>query len=218
TCRTGTSCASRARRTRTTSSRATTTGGARWPPRPPAATAPTWRSRRSWRPRDRGRRVASVADLLLQVLPALLLVAGALGGEARLQPVEADFLARIDAVAVLALVHALERAVDLADQLAVAVAGAQLQRILGLARGAPGLVADVAHFVLEVLDGLLGFLDQVRAPLQQPLAEVLQHQRVHVLLVGARLVAVGHDRATAVVGLVRDHLDLGARRGRGRRC
>src|SRR5690606_23371604 len=189
-----------------------------WPPRPPAATAQTWRTRRSWRPRDRGRRVASVADLLLQVLPALLLVDGALGGEARLQPVEADFLARIDAVAVLALVHALERAVDLADQLAVAVAGAQFQRVLGLARGALGLVADVAHFVLEVLDGLLGFLVHVRAPLQPRLAEVLQPQRVHALLAGARLVAVGHAPATAVVGLVRDHLGLGARRGRGRRC
>src|SRR5690606_18918796 len=66
----------------------------------------------------------SVADLLLQVLPALLLVDRALGGEASFQPLQADLLARIDAEAVLARIHALERAVDLADQLAVAVAGA----------------------------------------------------------------------------------------------
>src|SRR5690606_20914298 len=103
------------------------------------------------------------------------------------------------------------------DQLAVAVAGTQLQRVLGLAGGAFGFVADVAHFVLEVLDGLLGFLDQVRAPLQQALAEVLGHQRTHVLLFRARPVTLGHDRATVLVGLVRDDLDLGTRRGRGRR-
>src|SRR3546814_5078453 len=76
----------------------------------------------------------------------------------------------------------LERAVDLADQLAVAVAGAQFQRVLGFAGGAFGLVANVAHFVLEVLDGLLGLLDQVRAPLQQALAEVLELKCAHVLL------------------------------------
>src|SRR5690606_25027844 len=114
----------------------------------------------------------SVADLLLQVLPALLLVDGALGGEAGFEPVEADLFSRIHAEAVFAGIHALERAVDLSDQLAVAVTGAQFQRVLGFTGGALGLVADVAHFVLEVLDGLLGFLDQVRAPLQQALAEV----------------------------------------------
>src|SRR5690606_35778675 len=69
----------------------------------------------------------SVADLLLQVLPALLLVDGALRGQARIQPVKADLLARVHAVAVFTRIHALERAVDLADQLAVAVAGTQFQ-------------------------------------------------------------------------------------------
>src|SRR5690606_14834337 len=119
-----------------------------------------------------------LALLLLQVLPPLLGIDGALGGQARLQALQADFLAGVDAVAVVAGLQALERAVDLADQLAVAVAGAQLQRVLGLAGGTLGFVADVAHFVLEVLDGLLGLLDQVGAPLQQPLPEVLQLQRV----------------------------------------
>src|SRR5690606_6587536 len=109
-----------------------------------------------------------LALLLLQVLPALLGIDGALGGQARLQALQADFLAGVDAVAVVAGLQALERAVDLADQLAVAVARAQLQRVLGLAGGTLGFVADVAHFVLEVLDGLLGLLDQVGAPLQQP--------------------------------------------------
>src|SRR5690606_4409813 len=194
------------------------TAGARWSPRRPwVATLRTWSWRRNWRPRERGRRARSVADLLLQVLPALLLVDRALGGEPRLEPLQADLLARIHAVAVLALVDALERAVDLADQLAVAVAGAQLQRVLGLAGRALGFVADVADFVLEVLDRLLGFLDQVGTPLQQPLAEVLQHERIHVLLVGAGLVTLRDDRAAVLVGLVRHDLDLGLRRRRRRR-
>src|SRR5690606_20968406 len=107
---------------------------------------------------QRGARSGSVAHLLLQVLPALLLVDGALGGKPGFQALQADLLAGVDAVAVLARVHALERAVDLADQLAVTVAGAQLERVLGLAGGALGVVADVAHLVLEVLDGLLGLL------------------------------------------------------------
>jgi hypothetical protein len=81
-------------------------------------------------------------------------------------------------------IHALERAVDLADQLAIAVAGAQFQRVLGFAGGALGFVADIAHFVLEVLDGLLGLLDQVGTPRQQALAEILDLQRAHVFLVG----------------------------------
>src|SRR5690606_16887416 len=133
------------------------------------ASCTEWRGRKKKAPRGRGfpgvtRAGGSVADLLLQVLPALLLVDRALGGEAGLEPVQADLFARVHAVAVLARVDALERAVDLADQLAVAVACAQLQRVLGLAGGALGVVADVAHLVLQVLDRLLGLLDQVRAP------------------------------------------------------
>ena len=59
----------------------------------------------------------SVALLLLQMLPALLGVDGALGGQARLQAIQADLFAGVDAVAVIAPFQALERAVDLADQL-----------------------------------------------------------------------------------------------------
>src|SRR3546814_19123533 len=70
------------------------------------------------------------SDVCSSDLPALLLVDGAFGREAGFQAVEADLLARIHAEAVLAGVHALERAVDLADQLAVAVAGTQFQRVL----------------------------------------------------------------------------------------
>src|SRR5690606_113884 len=159
------------------------------------------------------------ALLLLHVLPALLGVDGALGGKARFQALQADLLAGVHAVAVVAGLQALERAVDLADELAVAVAGAQFQRILGLAGRAFVFVADVAHSLAPVLDGLLGFLDQVGAPVLQALAEVLLLQRAHVLLVRRGLVAGRQDRAAGrLVGLVLDHLVLAARRRGGRAC
>src|SRR5690606_31046034 len=56
-----------------------------------------------------------VAHLLLQVFPAFLRIDGALGGQARFQAFQADLLAGVDAETVIAAVHALERAVDLAD-------------------------------------------------------------------------------------------------------
>src|SRR5690606_32697623 len=145
--------------------------------------------------RSSGGTAVSVAHLLLQVLPALLRINGALGGQARLEAVKADLFAGIDAEAVITRVDTLERAVDLADQLAVAVAGPQFQRVLGLAGGALGLVANVTNLFLQVLDRLLGFFDQVRTPLHQPLAEVLQLQRAHVFLVRTRPITIGHDHA-----------------------
>src|SRR5690606_16443766 len=130
--------------------------------------------------------------------------------EAGFEALEADFLAGVDAVAVAAVLDALERAVDLADQLAVAVAGAQLEAVLGLAAGALGFVTDVTHLFLEVLDGLLGLLDQLFLPLQQALAEVLEVHRAHVFLFGAGLVA---GRQLDAAGAHRQRLDaLGARR------
>src|SRR3546814_954656 len=77
--------------------------------------------------------------------------------------------------------------------------------------------SDLAHFVLEVLDGLLGLLDQVCAPLQQALAEVLELKCAHVLLARTGLVVLRQDRATGrIVDLVRHDLVLGLRRRRRR--
>src|SRR5690606_7903073 len=93
----------------------------------------------------------------------------------------------------------------------------QLQRVLGLAAGALGFVADVAHLFLEVLDGLLGFVDQFRAARQQHLPEILQLQRAPVFLVRRRLVAGRDDGAAAgLVDLVGHHLVLALGRRRGR--
>src|ERR1700741_1028890 len=89
-----------------------------------------------------------IAHLLAQMLPPLLRIQRALGGEAGFQSFQADFFARVDAVAVTAVLDALERAVDLVDQLAITVARTQFQRVLGFAGGALGFVADVAYLFL----------------------------------------------------------------------
>src|SRR5262249_19029911 len=135
-------------------------------------------------------RGASVAHLLLAMLPALLRVEAQRRDRARFEAFETDFLVGFLAIAVAALFDALERFVDLADQLAVAVARAQLERVLGLARGALGLVADVAHFIAQVVDGLFGFFDQILAPLLQLGAEIGEVARAHVLLARAGPVVV----------------------------
>src|SRR5437764_195634 len=64
----------------------------------------------------------SVAHLLLAVLPAFLRVQAQRRDRTRFEALDADFLVGFLAEAVTAFLDALERLVDLADQLAVAVA------------------------------------------------------------------------------------------------
>src|SRR5215470_4947015 len=64
----------------------------------------------------------SVAHLLLAMLPALLGIEAQRGDRPRFQALEADFLVGLLAEAVAAFLDALERLVDLRDQLAVTVA------------------------------------------------------------------------------------------------
>ena len=75
-----------------------------------------------------------VAVDALHALVALLRLDRQGGDRARLQPAQADRLAGFLAVAVGAVLDAPQRLVDLGDQLAGAVAGAQFQRPVGLRR------------------------------------------------------------------------------------
>src|SRR5690606_2584660 len=93
------------------------------------------------------------------------------------------------AVTVRTVLDARAGAVELVDQLAVTVTGAQPQAVLRRAAGTLGRLADVAHLFLELLRPPPRLLDQLFLPLQQAAAEVLQLHRVHVLLVRAGLVA-----------------------------
>ena len=84
-----------------------------------------------------------------------------------------------------------ERGVDLGDQLALAVAGAQLDRAVGLRGGAVGEVGMILVLVLEMLQRLLGLLEDVLPPVEQLLAEILPLALVHErLFVGRPIVLV----------------------------
>src|SRR5262249_41630009 len=116
------------------------------------------------------------------------------GDRTRLQATQADRLARLLAVAVGAFLDALEGVVDAGDQLALAVARAELQRAVGLKRGAVGDVGRGERLFLEMPERLRRLLQQLRAPAQELLPEILALQGVHELLVLGRTIIRGKQR------------------------
>jgi len=77
---------------------------------------------------------------------------------------ERDRLADLLAVAIGAVIEPLQRSVDLGDQLTLAVARAQLNRAVGL-RGRPiGEIGMVLVLVMEMLQRLLGYLEDILPP------------------------------------------------------
>src|SRR5262249_33120427 len=95
-----------------------------------------------------------------------------------------DRLAGLLAIAVGAIVEAGERLVDLGNQLALTVAGAQLDRPVGFRGGAGGEIGKGLILLLEMLQRLLRLLVDVFFSSQQLLAEVvplaLAHERLFV--------------------------------------
>src|SRR5262245_47759899 len=110
---------------------------------------------------------------------------------ARLEPLERDRLAGLLAIAVGTVLETGERFVDLGDQLALAIAGAQLDRPVGLGWGPVGEVGMILILILKMLQRLLRFLQDILFPVEQLLAEVLPLPLVHEgLLVGRPVVLV----------------------------
>src|SRR5262249_22267671 len=101
-------------------------------------------------------------------------------------PLDRNRLAGLLAVAVGTVLDALQRGVDLGDQLALAVGRPGLDRAGGLRRGAGGGSGVGLVLVLEMLGGLLGFLQDVFTPGDQLVAEVLPLALVHERLFFAR--------------------------------
>src|SRR5580658_5813898 len=85
----------------------------------------------------------------------------------RLEPLDRDRLAGLFAIAVGAVLDARQGRVDLGDQLALPVAGAQLDSPVGLRGGAVGKVGMILALILEMLQRLLGLLEDVLAPIEQ---------------------------------------------------
>jgi hypothetical protein len=92
---------------------------------------------------------------------------------------ERNRLAGLFAVAVGSVVDALDRRIDLRNQLALAIARPQFDRPVGLRRGAVGQVRVVLILVLQIFQGLLGLLQDVFLPVEQLLSEIVPLALVH---------------------------------------
>src|SRR5690606_27059224 len=107
----------------------------------------------------------------------------------------ADLDAARFAEAVLVLVDHVDCFLDLLEQLALAITGAQFQCELFFLGGAVVRVRQVGGLVLQMVDGAIRLLHQLLAPGQQDLAEVLALRFVHVLFALG-----GHVRCEAMHG------------------
>src|ERR1700730_7168959 len=107
---------------------------------------------------------------------------------ARFQAFDRDRLAGLLAEAVGALLDARERRVDLVDQLALAVARAQLNRPVGFRRGAVGQIRMIFALVLQVRERLAALAQDVFLPPQELHAEVLSLLLAHEGLGFARAI------------------------------
>ena len=81
------------------------------------------------------------------------------GDRAGVEPLERNLLARLFAIAIGAIVDAADGGVDLGDQLALPVAGAQLNGAIRLRGGA---ICDIGVVLVFVLQGGQRFAPQCR--------------------------------------------------------
>src|SRR5690606_32270442 len=147
--------------------------------------------------------VVAIAVLALAALATLLCLDRQGRDRARFQALDADLLAGFEAVAVAAILDALQRLVDLADQFAFAIARAQLEAEFLFLRGAIVRIGEVRGLILHVGDGAIDFHHQIVLPAEQDLTEVIELGLAHVLLAATRdirlhIARAGKDIATVV--------------------
>src|SRR4029079_2725530 len=104
------------------------------------------------------------------------------GGRPRLEALQADLDAAAVAVAVLVRVDSRDGFVDLLDQLALAVAVAQLERHVGFLACAVVRIGEHRRLVLHGVHRAVDFLRQLRLQRLEDLAEMLPLGGIHVLL------------------------------------
>jgi hypothetical protein len=109
-----------------------------------SAEARARRSKRGARPRRSAERLL-LPEHLLAALVALLRLERERGDRAGIEALEPDRLAGLLAIAVGALLDAQQRRIDLGDQLALAIAGPELERAVCLGRGAIGEIGGWAE-------------------------------------------------------------------------
>src|SRR5215213_4539817 len=114
-----------------------------------------------------------LSDLPLAQLVERLAVDAQRRRWARFQPLQADLDTAAVAVAVFVGVDARDRLVDLLDQLALAIAVAQLERHVGFLAGAVVGVGEHRRLVLHGVHRAVDLLRQLRLERLQDLAEML---------------------------------------------
>ena len=105
-----------------------------------------------------------VAIDLLAALVALLRLDRQRGDRAGVEALQRDRLAGLLAIAVGAFLDALQRRIDLGDQLALAVAGAQFDGAIGFRGGTVGEIGMVGVFLLQDFERLARFAQDVVLP------------------------------------------------------
>src|ERR1700677_565390 len=120
-----------------------------------------------------------VAIDLLALLVALLRLHRQRGDRAGFEPLQRDWLAGLLAIAVGVVVDALQRRVDLGDQLALPVAGAQFDGAVGFGRSAVGKIRMADVLFLERLQADARFLYNLFLPRQQLGAKIIALAVVH---------------------------------------
>ena len=97
------------------------------------------------------------------------------------QPLQRDRLAGLLAIAVGVVVDALQRGVDLGDQLALAVAGAQFDGAVGLGRGAVGQIRMIDVLFLQRLQRDPRFPQDLVLPRQKLGAKIIARETVKAM-------------------------------------
>src|ERR1700682_2183333 len=120
-----------------------------------------------------------VAIDLLAFLVALLRLHRERRDRARLYPLQRDRLAGLLAIAVGVVLDALQRRIDLGDQLALAVAGAQLDRAVGLGGRAVRQIGMIDVLFLQRLQRDSRFPQDLVLPGQQLGAKIIALAVVH---------------------------------------
>src|SRR6202165_5250940 len=120
-----------------------------------------------------------VAIDLFAFLVALLRLHRQRRDRARLQPLQRDRLAVLLAIAVGVVLDALQRRVDLGDQLALAVAGAQFDGAVGLGGSAVRQIGMIDVFFLQRLQRDSRLAEELVLPRQQLGAKIIALAVVH---------------------------------------
>ena len=106
----------------------------------------------------------------------------------RIKSFDTDGLLSFFAIAVAAVIDALDRRINLGDQLARPFAGSEFHSALRLRRRAIGQIRFLNVFGLQFFECRSGVLKDLLFPIQEFLVEILLHHRIHECFALRRLV------------------------------